>query len=214
MEVKEKRVPKGDIKYKIKLTEEQEKAKQLIKDNKVTVLCGAAGTSKTMVCIATALDLLFTSQIKKIVITRPVVPLESIGFLPGTLEDKLEPYLVPIMDNFYRLYDQSKIDSLVLKKKIEILPIAFIQGITTNDFLIVDEAENATEFQIRMIGSRLGKEGKIVFTGDTNQVALQKANQSGFKKLIDMAGKIDNFGVMEMTTNFRDPFVQDFLKYY
>lgn len=212
-ENKDKRVPKGNIKYKVSLTEEQKEAKRDILENKVTILYGKPGTSKTFLAVATAIDMLFKREINSITITRPAVAIENLGFLPGEIDDKIAPYLYPIKDNLYNLYHKEKIDDLMRSGQIKILPIAYIQGITISDVLIVDEAENATEFQLRMILTRLGKGGKMIFTGDIKQSAL-KSGQSGFDKLLSLNGKVAGLKTIELKTNFRDDFVQEILKLY
>lgn len=207
--------PRGPIKYNITLTEEQRKAKKLIEDNKVTVLMGKAGSSKSLVSCYTALNLLFTKQYKTIYLMRPAVPIEDIGFIPGEISNKLGPYVSPLMQNFYKIYDKQKIDALVKEERIVILPLAFVQGITVDEILIVDEAENAVNSQIKMILTRLGKGGKIIFTGDTDQVMLSNAKSSGFASLIALKEKeIPGFAVQELLENYRDPFVEQIITLY
>lgn len=147
---------------------------------------------------------------------RPAVATEEIGFLKGSFEDKVAPFLVPIMHNLYRAYNKQKIDSLVAEGKIEILALSFIQGITISDgeCLVIDETENCSEKQIRQICTRLGKGGKMIFTGDVNQIMLSDPSKSGFNKLLNLCGQIDGFTCQELKTNYRDSFVEDILKYY
>lgn len=211
---KEKRVPKNDITYKVSLTEEQKEAKKLIWDNKVTVLFGKAGSSKTFVAAYTVLDLFFKRQIDRIYLLRPAVAIENLGFLPGTMEDKLDPYLVPMMNNFYKIYDKVKIDKMVSEGDISVMPLAFIQGITIDGVLLVDEGENLSEVQIRAILTRLGKNSKIIFTGDLAQVMLDKKIKTGFDKLLALENKLDGFKIFELQQNYRDPFVEQVLNLY
>lgn len=210
----ERKRPKGEIKFKITLTEEQKEAKRQIYDNKVVALHGVAGTSKTFVAVHTALNMFFKKEINKIYILRPAVSIEDIGFLKGSAEDKLQYYFLPIINNMYEMYDKVKINKMIEDNDIEILPLGFIQGITVKDFLIVDEAENVTQLQMKMILSRLGKTGRIVLTGDTDQVALKDYQKSGFKRLIDLDGQIEDFKAFELLENYRDPFVRKILKMY
>jgi phosphate starvation-inducible PhoH-like protein len=214
LSIAERKRPKGEIKFKITLTEEQKEAKRQIYENKVVALHGVAGTSKTFVAIHTALNMFFKKEISKIYILRPAVSIEDIGFLKGSAEDKLQYYFLPIIHNMYEMYDKVKINKMIEEKDIEILPLGFIQGITVKDFLIVDEAENVTQLQMKMVLSRLGKTGRIVFTGDTDQVALKDYQKSGFKRLIDLDGQIENFKAVELLENYRDPFVRQILKMY
>jgi phosphate starvation-inducible PhoH-like protein len=214
LSIAERKRPKGEIKFKLQLTEEQKEATRHIHENKVVALHGVAGTSKTFVAVRSALNMFFKKEVNKIYILRPAVPIEDIGYLKGSAEQKLQYYFLPIIHNMYQMYDKVKIDKMIAENDIEIMPLGFIQGITVNDFLIVDESENVTELQMRMILSRLGKTGRIVFTGDTDQIALKDYSKSGFKKLIDLDGKIGNFKSVELLENYRDPFVRDILKLY
>ena len=213
--IKAKRVPKQEIKYKITLTEEQKEAKRIIYNNKVTALWGQAGTAKTATTVHTALDLFFKKEVEKIYILRPAVAMEDLGYMKGSLQEKLQFYFVPIMHNLYQNYDKVKIDKMVEQGDIEIVALAFIQGVTIhNSILICDEAENITEKQMRMILTRLGKGSKIVFTGDIDQIMLKDVKSSGFKKLIDLEGYLNGFASFELKQNYRDEFVQEILKLY
>lgn len=213
--IKAKRVPKLEIKYKITLTEEQKEAKRIIYNNKVTALWGVAGVSKSFCAVHTALDLFFKKEVEKIYILRPAVAMEDLGYQKGSLQEKLQYYFVPIMHNLYQNYDKVKIDKMVEQGDIEIVALAFIQGMTIhNSILICDEAENITEKQMRMILTRLGKGSKIVFTGDIDQIMLKDVKSSGFKKLIDLEGYLNGFASFELKQNYRDEFVQEILKLY
>jgi phosphate starvation-inducible PhoH-like protein len=200
---KEKRVPKTEVKSDVVFTAEQKEAKELIKNNKVIVLYGEAGTAKTFCSVLSCVDLYFKREIEKIYIMRPAVAIEDLGFLKGTADDKLLPYMMPIYLNLYKAYGKAKIDKMKAEGIIEILPLAFIQGWTIDSVLIVDEAENLTESQLRMI-----------LNGDVAQIMLKDKAKSGFKKLLDLEGKIDNFVVKEMLTNYRHPFVKQIIKLY
>ena len=142
---KEKRKPKNPISFKLTLNEEQKIAKQLILDNPVVLLKGMAGSGKTLVACQVALDLVFKKDVERIIITRPTVAKEEIGFLPGDLKEKMDPWLAPIYSNLYLLYDKDKIDKMVLENQIEIVPFAFMRGRTfPNSIVIVDECQNIT----------------------------------------------------------------------
>ena len=121
---------KGPIKFKIQLNEEQKEAKSLILENPVTVIRGMAGSGKTLLACQIALDLLFNREAEKIIITRPTVAKEDIGFLPGDLKEKMDPWLAPVYSNLYMLYDKEKIDQMVENQVIEILPFPFMRGRT------------------------------------------------------------------------------------
>ena len=134
---KNKKKPKNPIKFKLELNEEQKEAKQLILDNPVTLLKGMAGSGKTLLACQIALDMVFKQELEKIVITRPTVAKEEIGFLPGDLKEKMDPWLAPIYANLYLLYDKDKIDKMVLENKIEIVPFAFMRGRTFPNCFVI-----------------------------------------------------------------------------
>ena len=146
---KSKRKPKNPIKFKIQLNEEQKVAKSIILDNAVTVITGAAGSGKTLLATAVGLDLLFRKEIEKLIITRPAVLAgEDLGFLPGDISEKMDPWLQPIYQNFYNLYGKDKVDKEISEGNIQILPLGYVRGLTfTNTFLIADEVQNLTHDQ-------------------------------------------------------------------
>ena len=167
------------------LNDEQKIAKDKILSNAITILSGKAGSGKTLLACQVALDLLFKKSIQKIIITRPTVSKEEIGFLPGDLREKMEPWMQPIYANFYQLYNKEKIDEIIQNNTVEIVPVAFMRGRTFLDsFIIVDEAQNCTHDQMEMITSRLGVRSKMVICGDTQQVDLKSRGESGFKFLL------------------------------
>jgi len=176
----EKRKPKSSVKFKIELNEEQKVAKAVIFDNPIVLLKGMAGSGKTLVACQIALDMFFKRDIEKIIITRPTVSKEEIGFLPGDLKEKMDPWLAPIYANLYMLYNKDAIDKMVLDGNIEVVPFAFMRGRTfPNSFVIVDECQNITHSQTEMMLGRLGKGGKMVFCGDLAQVDLKSKKDSG-----------------------------------
>lgn len=213
--IREKRASKKrPISFQIQLNDEQKEAKQVILDSDITVLSGKGGSGKTLLATQVALDLLFREEIRKIFIVRPTVSDEEIGFLPGNLKEKLDPWLQPIYENFYMLYNKEKIDDLLAKEIIEIVPIAFMRGRTLpNSLIIIDEAQNCTDKQLEMIQSRLGIGGKMVICGDLAQVDL-KGNQTGFKYLFDLAEKIQGYGSFVLKSNHRHGIVDAVLNYY
>ena len=133
---KGKRIPKNPIKFKITLNEEQKEAKQQILDNTLTILAGSAGSGKTLLSCQVALDGLFRKQYEKIIITRPTVSKEDIGFLPGDLREKMDPWVQPIYQNMFLLYDKTKIEKYIEEGKIEIVPVSFMRGRTFLDSII------------------------------------------------------------------------------
>src|SRR6187402_1107380 len=154
----EKRQPKGDITYKVSLTEEQKEVKRECFNYKVNVITGDAGTSKTFTAAHIALDMLFKRQIDRITIMRPTVATEDIGFLPGDTRQKLEGWLLPVIENFKTLYDKNKIEKLLEEEVIRILPLQFCQGVTFyNELTLLDESQNCTREQLNMVMTRVGR---------------------------------------------------------
>ena len=210
-----KRIPKNPIKFKTQLNEEQKLAKAQILENTVTLLSGQAGSGKTFLACNIALDGLLRRMYQKIIITRPTVSKEEIGFLPGDLREKMDPWVQPIYQNFFQLYDKVKIEKLIKDDLIEIVPVSFMRGRTFLDSLIiVDEAQNVTHEQMEMIVTRIGKNSKMVICGDTHQVDLKKKEESGFKFLCTAARKIKNMESICLLTNNRDSIVEDLINYY
>ena len=211
----EKSRNRGPIKFQLQLNEEQKAAKEVILANTVTVLSGAAGSGKTLLACQVALDLLFKKQVKQIVITRPTVSKEEIGFLPGDLNQKMEPWMQPIYANFYQLYNKEKIDKIIKDGQVEIVPLAFMRGRTFLDsVVIVDEAQNCTNENMNMIISRLGLRSKMIICGDTSQVDLKTKGDSGFKFLQTIANKVKDMDSVVLKTNHRHPVVEDVLYHY
>jgi phosphate starvation-inducible PhoH-like protein len=210
-----KRIPKNPIKFQIQLNEEQKLAKQAILNNTMTLLAGSAGSGKTLLACNVALDGLFRRQYDKIIITRPTVSKEDIGFLPGDMREKMDPWVQPIYQNFYTLYGKDKMQKYLEDDSIEIVPVSFMRGRTfLNSLVIVDEAQNVTHEQMNMIISRLGLRSKMVICGDDNQIDLKKRSDSGFRFLYAASKKIKNLAAITLMTNHRDPIVDDLLQYY
>ena len=199
----------------ITLNDEQKEAKRRIIGNAVTILSGNAGSGKTLVACQAALDMLLSREVDHIVITRPTVSKEEIGFLPGDLREKMEPWMQPIYSNFYQLYDRNVVDKIIEAGQIEIVPLAFMRGRTFLDsFVIVDEAQNCTHDQTEMIISRLGKRSKMVVCGDTQQVDLKNKSESGFKFLLSLANRVSDVTSMTLKTNHRHDVVDRLLEEY
>lgn len=158
-----------------------------ILSNFITFGLGAAGSGKTYCAVAVALHLLSQKHTKKIFITRPAVEAgENLGFLPGGQEEKLEPYMYPLFDSIEKLTGKEKLESLVEQGQLEIVPLAFMRGRTLDDcVIIVDEAQNVTKEQMKMILTRLGKNGKIIVNGDESQIDLQPRSNSGLEDAVE-----------------------------
>jgi len=212
---KEKRIIKNPIKFKIPLNEEQKKAKDEILNNTLTILAGRAGSGKTLLACQVALDGLLRRHYDKIIITRPTVSKEEIGFLPGDLREKMDPWIQPIYQNMFALYDKVKIEKLIADDKIEIVPLAFMRGRTFLDScIIVDEAQNVTHEQMEMIATRIGLRSKMIVCGDDHQVDLKSRRESGFRFLYTAARKVKKMCSITLIKNHRDPIVDDLITIY
>ncbi len=210
-----KRIPKNPIKFKLQLNEEQKDAKKHILENTITLLGGGAGSGKTLLACNVALDGLLRRQYDKIIITRPTVSKEEIGFLPGDLREKMDPWVQPIYQNFFQLYDKVKIEKLIEDGKIEIVPLAFMRGRTFLDScIIVDEAQNVTHEQMEMIATRIGLRSKMIVCGDDHQVDLKSKRESGFRFLYKSMRTIKNGIGITLLKNHRDPIVDDLIQVY
>jgi phosphate starvation-inducible protein PhoH and related proteins len=154
---------------------------------------GPAGTGKTYLAVAMAISALLAKRVNRIILARPAVEAgERLGFLPGTLQDKIDPYLRPLYDALYDMLDPERVDRYLEKNVIEIAPIAFMRGRTLNDsFVILDEAQNTTSEQMKMFVTRLGFNSKAVITGDITQIDLPNARRSGLLEAIDVLQKVE-----------------------
>ena len=210
-----KRRPKKPIKFNVQLNEEQKVAKSNILESPITVIRGMAGSGKTLVATQVALDMLFTKQVEKVIITRPTVSKEDIGFLPGDIKEKMDPWLAPIYHNLNMLYNKEKIQKLLDEETIEIVPFAFLRGRTfVNSFVIVDEAQNVTHSQMETVIGRLGKGSKMVICGDMAQIDLKDKRQTGFSFLARIEEQVKGFKVFALQRNHRHEIVSPILKVY
>ena len=180
MENTEKRIPKNDIKFSITLSDEQKNAKAEILEHPFNFILGKAGSGKTLLAVQIALDLYFKRNINKIVITRPTVSNEDNGFLPGSLEEKMEPWLVPIRSNMRKVYNKSTIlEAMEKDENIELVSLTHFRGRTfENCICIIDEFQNLTKNQLAMVLGRLGKGSRMILTGDAQQIDLKFSNDS------------------------------------
>ena len=211
----EKRKPKSPIKFKTELNSEQKEAKAKILQHTVTLLAGSAGSGKTFLACQIALEKLFMKEAEKVIITRPTVSKEEIGFLPGDLREKMDPWVQPIYQNMYALYDKVKVEQLIQNGQIEIVPVSFMRGRTFLDsVVIVDEAQNVTHEQMEMIVTRIGLRSKMIICGDDHQVDLKRKADSGFRFLYSAARKVKNMCAISLKTNHRDPIVEDLINLY
>jgi len=181
----EKRVPKGDIKFSLSLSEEQKVAKSQILQHPFNFVLGKAGSGKTLLAVQVALDAFFKRQINKIIITRPTVSNEDNGFLPGSLEEKLEPWLVPIRSNMRKVYNKPDVlDRMEKDENVELVSLTHFRGRTfDNAICIVDEFQNLTKQQLAMVLGRLGKGSTMILTGDPQQIDLKFSNDSAIHEV-------------------------------
>ena len=211
----QKRRPKGPIKFNVQLNEEQKQAKSLILNSPITTLRGMAGSGKTLVAVQVALDLLFQKKVEKIIITRPTVSKEDIGFLPGDIKEKMDPWLAPIYHNLYALYSKEKVDKELENENIEIVPFAFMRGRTfTDSFIIVDEAQNVTHSQMETVIGRLGRGSKMTICGDLAQIDLKDKRETGFSFLSRLEEQVNGFRTINLEHNHRHEIVSPILKVY
>lgn len=213
----EKRKPKNPIRFAIQLNEEQKLAKATILSNVITVLTGGAGSGKTLLACQVGLDLLFSKDVEKIIIARTVITTgEEIGFLPGDMKQKLDPFMAPIYDNMHRLYGKEKIDKCIEEGKIEIIPFAFMRGRNiSNSFVILDEAQNVTDRQMELVITRLCEGSKMCIVGDTFQTDLKDKKMSGLYFLSKaIAGAVTGVARVQLRTNHRHEIVEPILNIY
>ena len=177
---REKTPPKNDIKFSITLSEEQKQAKAKIIQTPFNFILGKAGSGKTLLAVQVALDMFFKRQINKIIITRPTVSNEDNGFLPGSLAEKMDPWLVPLRSNMRKVYNKPEIlEKMEREENIELVSLAHFRGRTFDHAVcIVDEFQNLTKQQLQMVLSRLGKDSIMILTGDRYQIDLKFANDS------------------------------------
>ena len=207
------RVRKSEVKYNVTLNEEQKVAKDLIINNQIVIVTGRAGSGKSLICAQTALDFLMTKQIDHLFITRATIEVgESLGFLPGAIEDKFNPYLEAFQENLEKCYDKVKIQELVKTKKIVAYPVQFIRGKTIDDVLVVEEAQNLSKGEMLAILTRLGKTGKIIINGDNEQKDI-KESYTGLSYAIDLSKKIEGIEWIKLKSNHRSDLVGKILDY-
>jgi len=209
-----KREYKNDIKYKITLNEEQKEAKRLILDNQIVVITGRAGSGKSLIGAQVALDFLFKKQCEKVFVTRATIEVgNSLGFLPGVIEDKFNPYLEAFQENLLKCYDHVKITELLEQKKILTYPVQFIRGKTIDDLLIVEEAQNLTKSQMLAILTRIGKTGKIIINGDLEQTDIRENGMNGLAYCIELSKRIQEIQYIKLKENHRSDLVGKILDY-
>lgn len=204
---------KGEINFDVTLNEEQKAAKQVIIDNQITIITGRAGCGKSLLCAQTSLGFLMTKQCNKILVTRPTVEMgDTLGFLPGDLKDKYNPYLEAFQENLEQCYNKQKIAELIKEGRIDAFPVQFTRGKTIEDVLVVEEAQNLTKEQMLGILTRLGKTGKIIINGDNDQIDTHLA-YTGLSYAIELSKRLDGIEWVKLKTNHRSDLVGQILDY-
>lgn len=196
-------------------TENQKDYIRTVAENSITFCQGVAGSGKTHIAIGMALEYLLDNKCKKIIVTRPVVESgEKIGYLPGTAEEKLHPYLLPLLDEINHFISSSQYNSLKTNNRIEIVPLGLMRGRNFHDcFIVADECQNASYDQLKMLITRLGINSKMVLTGDTSQSDLNRHLQGGFYHMISALDRLEGIGVSRLafTDIVRNPIIGNIL---
>jgi len=209
----ENRERKNEIKYLVTLNEEQKEAKRLIIENQIVVVTGRAGSGKSLVGAITALDFLNKKMSEKILVTRSAIEVgKSLGYLPGNLDEKFNPYMEALIENLYKCWDKNKVDELVLNKRIDATPCQFIRGKTIDDILIVEESRNLTKHEMLALLTRLGKTGKIIINGDNEQKDIRD-EFNGLSYVIELSKKIPEIKWIKLKENHRSDLVGKILDY-
>ncbi len=189
-----------------------------LKTSPITMSLGPAGTGKTYLAVAVALSMLLEKKVERIILSRPAVEAgERLGFLPGDMKEKIDPYLRPLYDSLHDLFDYDKIQRKIESGEIEIAPLAFMRGRTLkNCFAILDEAQNATQIQIKMFLTRIGENSKLVVNGDPSQIDLPNKNQSGLVESQNILKGIKEISIINFDHNdvIRHPLVSKIVEAY
>ena len=209
------KTPKKSI---IPRSEKQKEYVRALRQSDIVISAGPAGTGKTFLAVAVGLTMLLEKKIERIILSRPAVEAgERLGFLPGDMKEKVDPYLRPLYDSLYDLFDYEKIQRMIEIGDIEIAPLAFMRGRTLkNSFAILDEAQNATETQIKMFLTRIGENTKIVVNGDPSQIDLANKNMSGLNKSKKLLFHLNEISVIDFDHSdvVRHPLVSKIVKAY
>ena len=191
---------------------------KLLRDHEVVFGLGPAGTGKTYMAVAWAVDFLKRRQVERIILSRPAVEAgERLGFLPGDMKEKVDPYLRPLYDALYDMMPSDKVDRMIANGEIEIAPLAFMRGRTlSNAFVIIDEAQNTTPVQMKMVLTRLGEDSRMAITGDLSQIDLPSGQLSGLSDAVNRLDGVKGIGITRLSGEdvVRHPVVARILKAY
>ena len=217
-EKKNKKKNKTPKKSVIPRSENQKEYVRALRQNDIIISAGPAGTGKTFLAVAVGLTMLLDKKIDRIILSRPAVEAgERLGFLPGDMKEKVDPYLRPLYDSLYDLFDFEKIQRMIEIGDIEIAPLAFMRGRTLkNSFAILDEAQNATDTQIKMFLTRIGENSKIVINGDPSQIDLPNKGLSGLERSKKLLNHLSEISVVDFSHSdvVRHPLVSKIVKAY
>jgi len=209
------KTPKKSV---IPRSEKQKEYVRALRQSDIVISAGPAGTGKTFLAVAVGLTLLLDKKIERIILSRPAVEAgERLGFLPGDMKEKVDPYLRPLYDSLYDLFDFEKIQRMIEIGDIEVAPLAFMRGRTLkNSFAILDEAQNATDTQIKMFLTRIGENSKIVINGDPSQIDLPYKSMSGLNRSKNLLGHLNEISVVDFDHSdvVRHPLVSKIVKAY
>ena len=209
------KTPKKSI---IPRSEKQKEYVRALRQSDIIISAGPAGTGKTFLAVAVGLTMLLEKKIDRIILSRPAVEAgERLGFLPGDMKEKVDPYLRPLYDSLYDLFDFEKIQRMIEIGDIEIAPLAFMRGRTLkNSFAILDESQNATDTQIKMFLTRIGENSKIVVNGDPSQIDLPNKNLSGLERSKKLLGHLNEIAIIDFDHSdvIRHPLVSKIVKAY
>ena len=199
-------------------TVNQQKLVQSVNQNDLVFAIGPAGTGKTYISVALAVKALKSKAVKKIIITRPAVEAgENLGFLPGDLKEKIDPYLRPIYDALNDMLPFEKLRFYMEREIVEIAPLAYMRGRTLNNaFILLDEAQNTTPMQMKMFLTRMGPDSKMIVTGDTTQIDLPANQRSGLKESVRILNDVKGIGIVQLTEKdvVRHKLVRDIISAY
>ncbi|RPH01141.1 MAG: PhoH family protein [Candidatus Pelagibacter sp. TMED153] len=213
-----KQLIKTPRKSVIARSEKQSDYIKALKENSIVMSLGPAGTGKSFLAVSVAVTLLMEKKIERVILSRPAVEAgEKLGFLPGDMKEKVDPYLRPLYDALYELFGANNIDKKIEAGEIEIAPLAFMRGRTLkNCFAILDEAQNATETQIKMFLTRIGENSKLVVNGDPSQIDLLNKSQSGLIKSKNILKDLKEIKIIEFdhTDVVRHPLVSKIIRAY
>ncbi len=213
-----KQLIKTPRKSVIARSEKQSDYIKALKENEIVMSLGPAGTGKSFLAVSVAVTMLIEKKIERVILSRPAVEAgEKLGFLPGDMKEKVDPYLRPLYDALYELFGADKIDKKIESGEIEIAPLAFMRGRTLkNCFAILDEAQNATETQIKMFLTRIGENSKLVVNGDPSQIDLFNKTHSGLIKSKNILKHLSEIKIIEFDHNdvVRHPLVSKIIRAY